>query len=206
MRTFNYSDILNLEKRDRVQLITHITGPRSAHLIGTYNSDKTTNLAIFNTISHIGSNPPYLGFIMRPTTVERHTYNNIKSNGYFTVNQVHSEFYKKAHQTSAKYAEGVSEFKATGLTSEILESFEAPFVKESQIKIGLSFQEEQSIKCNNTILIIGRIEKIFLPESALSNQLILNHQNMDTICASGFDTYYTVQKMDQLDYARPKSI
>lgn len=203
MRTFNHSDIINLEKRERVNLITHLIGPRSAHLIGTFNKDKSSNLAIFNTVTHIGSNPPFLGFIMRPTTVERHTYNNIKSTGYFTVNQVQSKFYKKAHQTSAKYAEGVSEFKATGLTSEILESFDAPFVKESQIKIGLSFQEEQSIKCNNTILIIGKIEQIILPETALSNQLILNHQETETICASGFDTYYTVEKIDQLDYARP---
>ena len=203
MRHINHSDILKLGTRERVQLITHITGPRSAHLIGTYNNDQSTNLAIFNTVTHIGSNPPYLGFILRPTTVERQTYNNIISKGHFTVNQIQSSFYKKAHQTSAKYAAGISEFEATQLTAEIIDAFEAPFVKESAIKIGLSFQEEQIIKCNNTRLIIGKIEKIILPEATTQNEEIINHEDLDSISVSGFDSYYKVQKLEQLDYARP---
>ena len=75
--------------------------------------------AIFNSIIHIGSNPPMLGFILRPLTVPRHTYTNFKENDYFTVNQVHKDDIEKAHQTAAKYDTEISEFSATRTISRI---------------------------------------------------------------------------------------
>ena len=76
---------------------------------------------------HIGSKPPLLGFVLRPTTVERHTYDNIKATSEFTVNHIHADMIDKAHQTSAKYDRDISEFEAVGLQEEYLNHCKAPF-------------------------------------------------------------------------------
>ena len=81
-------DVLKFEKLYRAAFINSITGFKSASLIGTISSKGNTNLAIFNSVIHVGANPPALGFLMRPVSVERHTYNNIKETGYFH-NQSH---------------------------------------------------------------------------------------------------------------------
>ncbi|MFN6039875.1 MAG: flavin oxidoreductase, partial [Bacteroidota bacterium] len=76
-KEFNLQDILSFEQRYRATFINSIGGFKSVALIGTKNSSGQTNLAIFNSLVHIGANPPLLGFIVRPDSVERHTLENI---------------------------------------------------------------------------------------------------------------------------------
>ena len=101
-------NILKFEKFYRAAFINSITGFKSATLIGTISKKGNANLAIFNSVIHVGANPPALGFLMRPISVERHTYNNIKETGCFTVNHINREIFKQAHQTSARYEKNIS--------------------------------------------------------------------------------------------------
>ena len=140
MPTFSYDDLMQLPSRYRGRLLNKISGLKPANLIGTKSKNGQPNLAIFNSVVHIGANPPYLGFILRPTTVERHTYENIKETGLYTINQISAQIHKKAHQTSAKYERGVSEFASVGLTEWYQQDFNAPYVAESHIKIGLQVE------------------------------------------------------------------
>ena len=71
-------DIDQMEKIFRLNLINSCTGYKSANLIGTQSADGKTNLAVFSSITHLGSNPPLIGFVLRPTTVPRDSYRNIK--------------------------------------------------------------------------------------------------------------------------------
>ncbi len=96
-----------------------------------------------------------------------HTYRNIKENEYFTINHISADFIEKAHASSAKFPDGISEFDACHLTAEFLENFQAPFVQEAHIKIGLNLVEEYPIKINQTILLIGQIEHIFIPSHGI---------------------------------------
>ena len=57
---FEEADIFNLDKVKRLKLINSITGVKPANLIGTRSSDGITNLAIFSSIVHLGSNPPLI--------------------------------------------------------------------------------------------------------------------------------------------------
>jgi len=196
------SDIQSLPKYHRINLINTLSGPRSANLIGTANKDQESNLAIFNTVTHIGANPPYLGLIMRPLTVERHTYANIKETGHYTINPVNTEIYKQAHQTSGKYPSGTSEFDAVGLTEVYSDGFAAPYVGESKYAIGLSYQEEHHITCNDTVLIIGRIEWVMLPEGGLSEDLSINYEELGSVSVGGLDTYYKTEKLERLPYVK----
>ncbi len=200
----DFKQILALEKYYRINLINQSTGLKSVHLIGTQNEVGDTNLAIFNSVTHIGANPPCLGILIRPLSIRRDTYNNILATKYFTINQVPHDLVSEAHHTSAKYPSEISEFDKTKFTPTYVDDFPAPFVGESAIKIGLSFQEEHAIKINGTRLLVGQIERLILPDEAIESTGHIDHEKIKTVAVSGLDTYYTGKKLSREDYARPK--
>ncbi|HMO39502.1 MAG TPA: flavin reductase [Saprospiraceae bacterium] len=197
------ADIAGMERFYRQALFNMLSGFKSAHLIGTISPEGATNLAIFNSVLHIGANPPYMGFILRPTSVERHTYNNLKANRQFTINHVHQDFIQPAHQTSAKYPAEVSEFEVCGFTPQYTNHLRAPYVQESRIKIGLEYVEESLIQVNSTLLIVGKIVEILLPEAILTPDGHLRLDEAGSVAVAGLDTYYAARQVAQLDYARP---
>jgi flavin reductase (DIM6/NTAB) family NADH-FMN oxidoreductase RutF len=201
--TLTYSEIMEMEQRQRAHLINSIGGFKSVALIGSTDTKGQTNLAIFSSIVHIGSNPPLLSFIMRPDSVERHTLANILDSRFYTINHINAHIYEKAHQTSARYPKLVSEFDATGLTPEYKNEFVAPFVKESQIQIAMEFKERIEISINQTIMIIGEIKAIYFPSDCLSLDGFMNIEKAGTISVSGLDSYHTTQVLKRLDYAKP---
>lgn len=204
MPTYSHQDILQLERFFRVNLVNTASGIRSPHLIGTSDKNGNTNLAIFNSVVHIGANPPALGFIMRPHTVERHTYENIKDTGVFTLNLVHTDIIEAAHQTSASYSREQSEFESCGLNEHYQEGFAAPFVQESKLKMGLTLLEEHLIEFNQTILLIGRIDHLILPDSCIKRDGSIDHDELNTVGVSGLYSYYDTHLNRQLDFVRPE--
>ncbi len=194
---------MDLPGRYRATLINKIAGYKTANLIGTKSLSGIENLALFNSVVHIGANPPFLGFILRPTTVERHTYENIKATGCFTINQVKATFHREAHQTSGKFPADTSEFEACGLSPYYVSGFSAPFVGESDIRIGLSFQEEHLVKCNETRLIVGRIEHLILPDEAVGGDGDVDLEMLQTVAIGGLDSYYTGAKLGRYAYYKP---
>jgi len=200
---YSLSEILNLNERFRRNLINSVSGFKSVSLIGTVNNSGTTNLAIFSQILHIGANPPMLGILFRPDSVERHTLENIRQNGYFTINQIQESFYQQAHQTSARYATEISEFSAVGLTAEFKEGINVPFVKESVVKMLLKSVDEQVLKVNGTILLIGEIQELNLPDTTIAADGFVDLQYAGTVTSIGLDAYYKTEKIGRLSYAKP---
>ena len=196
-------NILDFEKLYRAAFVNSVSGFKSANLIGTISKEGKTNLAIFSSVIHVGANPPALGFLMRPVSAERHTYTNIKETNHFTINHINKEIFKQAHQTSARYEKDVSEFDACGLTTEYSEIIKAPYVKESKIKIGLKFVEEQEIKFNSTVFIVGEIVELILPEEIISKDGYVDIENAGTIAISGLDNYHETKRIARLSYAKP---
>lgn len=196
-------NILTFEKHYRTNLVNSLTGFKSANLIGTISKEGKTNLAIFSSVIHVGANPPAIGFLMRPVSVERHTYTNIKETNYFTINHINKDIFKKAHQTSARYDKDISEFDECGLTPEYSETIKAPYVKESTIKIGLKFVEEQEIKFNGTIFIVGEILEVILPDDAVGGDGFVDIEKAGTVAISGLDGYHETKRIARLSYAKP---
>jgi len=196
-------NILKFEKLYRTNLVNSLSGFKSANLIGTISSEGNTNLAIFSSVIHVGANPPLMGFLMRPVSVERHTYNNIKETGFFTINHINKEIFKQSHQTSARYEKKFSEFDICGLTPEFTNTIKAPYVKESKIKIGLQFVEEQEIKFNGTNFIVGEIIEILLPEDAAAKDGFIDIEKAGSVAISGLDSYYEVNRITRLSYSKP---
>jgi len=141
MKRFSIQDIDNLDYLYRINLINSCSGFKSANLIGTKSNIGETNVAVFSSVTHLGSNPPLLGFFLRPTTVLRNTYENIKETGEFTINHIHEEIIQDAHHTSAKYDKSISEFDVTKLEEEYKNIFYAPFVKNTPVQMAMKYPE-----------------------------------------------------------------
>ena len=196
-----------MDKIFRLNLINSCTGFKSANLLGTKSLNGVSNVAVFSSITHLGSNPPLIGFILRPTTVPRDTYRNIKDTGVFTVNHIYSDIIKDAHHTSAKYPDEVSEFTKTDLEEEFLDDFPAPFVMGAKIRLGCRFLNAYEIKENDTLLLVSGIEHVFIADQDIQQQDgWLKLENDNTVTINGLDGYATTSLLDRYAYARPKKV
>ena len=201
--TLTLEQLMEMEQRQRAHLINSIGGFKSVALIGSIDLQGQTNVAIFSSIVHIGSNPPLLSFIMRPDSVERHTLANILETGFYTINHINAQIYEQAHQTSARYPKSMSEFDATSLTPQFKNDFVAPFVEESQIQLAMEFKERLDITINQTIMIIGEVKAIHFPSDCLAPDGFMNIEKAGTITVAGLDSYHTTQPLQRLPYAKP---
>lgn len=204
MAQFSYDDIDKMHHLYRINLINSCSGYKSANLIGTKCIDGISNVAVFSSVTHLGSNPALLGFFLRPTTVMRNTYDNIKATGYYTINHIFNSIVDDAHHTSAKYDKSISEFDATHLTEEYKGGFSAPFVEGSPVQLAMRFVEEYDIKANNTILLIGKIEQLYVPDELLQKDGFIDLSKGEVATINGLDAYAVPQSNKRLDYQRPK--
>ncbi len=208
MKHYTQADICAMDAHYRRNFVNTLAGFKSANLVGTKSPDGHENVAIFNSVIHLGADPPLMGCLFRPLTVERHTYDYLKATGYYTFNQIHTDMVEAAHQTSAKYATGESEFTYTGLTPYYSATHPAPYVAESTLKIGLRYKEEYTLAANGTVLVIGEVVEVILPENlqAVSEDGFLRHEVLQSVAISGLDGYYAPQLLNRFSYARPHKV
>jgi flavin reductase (DIM6/NTAB) family NADH-FMN oxidoreductase RutF len=199
----NPADIEQLQSRYRATLINSISGVRSAVLVGTRSISGVTNLAIFNSLVHLGADPPINGLVFRPATVERHTLTNILDSGSYTLNFVSANLYKKAHQTSAKYPSDQSEFDSAGFNCLYSDDIYAPFVGEAIIRLAMRFHSRIEIPANGTIFVIGTIEQIFIPDDLVSSDGFVAPDHAELLTCAGLDAYFKPIRLGRLTYARP---
>jgi len=200
-------DIQNTERIKRLNIINSITGIKPANLIGTISNDGKTNLAIFSSVIHLGSNPALIGFILRPDReAGQHTFDNIKDNGSYTINHIHESFIEQAHYTSAKFSRDESEFDKCALTEEFVADHKAPFVKESTLKLGMKIVQTIPIELNGTVLIIGEVEHLIIPDAAMDDQGQIDLSQPSDVGISGLNTYYKLEKIARFPYARPNEL
>jgi flavin reductase (DIM6/NTAB) family NADH-FMN oxidoreductase RutF len=204
MAEFSRTDIDQMDYLYRINLINSCSGYKSANLIGTKSDCGTSNVAVFSSVTHLGSNPGLLGFFLRPTTVMRNTYHNLKTTGIYTINHIFEAILEDAHHTSAKYDESISEFDVTSLEEDYKDNFFAPFVKGSPIQLAMRYVEEYPIKANNTILVIGQIEKLYVPDTLLEKDGFINLAKGKVATINGLDGYAIPDLKIRQDYQRPK--
>lgn len=204
MKTFKEITIKQLDKLYRINLMNSISGYKSANLVGSRSLKGEENVAVFSSVVHLGSNPPLLGFVLRPTTVPRHTYENIKETGVYTVNHICESILEDAHHTSAKYPKTVSEFEVTALEPEYKSNCNAPFVKQSPVKMEMEYVEEYYIKANDTIMIVGAIKTLYVEDDLLENDGFVNLSKGNVAAINGLDGYTIPSLKTRFDYQRPK--
>ena len=203
---YTRDQINDLEKIKKINLINSCSGYKSANLIGTISKEGITNVAVFSSITHLGSNPPTLGFILRPTTVPRDTYKNILESGIFTINHIFEDIIEDAHHTSAKYEEAISEFDITSLEDEYYNDCIAPFVKGSPVQMEMKFIEEYHIKSNNVIHIIAEIKNLYVKDDILNEDGFLDLAKGKVAAINGLDAYAIANNNTRFSYQRPKKL
>lgn len=195
-------EIAEMEKVYRLNLVNSLSGIKPANLVGTISKENITNLAVISSVIHLSSSPALLGFMLRPTSVPRHTYSNIHETGEYSINMVDSSFTDKAHYTSAKFDVTQSEFKECGLTEQFFAESKAPCVAESPLKILLKFEEEYFIKSSKTIMMVGSIQSVYLPDNTVDDSGIIDMELIQAAAVSGLNTYYKVAKLATYPYAK----
>ena len=203
MQIISAAAIDKMERFYRANLVNSLTGFKSVSLIGTINPAGKTNLGVFSSIVHIGSNPALIGYINRPKKAAPHTLANIEATQVYTVNHIHPQFVSQAHQTSAKYPEDASEFDSVGLTPQFVDGLAAPFVQESEIKYALELQQIIPIALNETFLVIGKLLSIHLGKNVLNEGGFLNLHEVPSVSCNGNGSYYSAQPLAEFPYAKP---
>jgi flavin reductase (DIM6/NTAB) family NADH-FMN oxidoreductase RutF len=112
------------------------------------------------------------------------------------------EWFKQAHQTSARFPSGHSEFEPCGFKESYLEGFKAPFVAQSSIQIGLEMRELIDISINNTKMLIGEIVHVSMDDSILESDGNVDHLKAGTVTVTGLDSYFTTSHLGRLAYAK----
>jgi len=90
-----------------------------------------------------------------------------------------------------------------GLTEQWFDGFNAPFVKECRIKLGMEFRERHSLAINGTELIIGEIISVELPEEIIAKDGFVSLEQAGSVAVSSLDTYHSTSKLSSLSYAKP---
>jgi flavin reductase (DIM6/NTAB) family NADH-FMN oxidoreductase RutF len=203
---FDQIRIAQLDRRFRNLFINSLTGFKSANLIGSMNGDGVDNLALFSSLVHLGADPSLIGMISRPHSVTRDTRDtieNIETQGYYTINHVNKDIYRKAHQTSARYDSEISEFEAVGLTPERRRGMPAPYVMESRIQIGMKFAQKVHLDINNTDLLIGEIIYVNIKDDIIHEDGHVDIEAASSIAVSSLNSYHQTTVLDSLAYAKP---
>ena len=203
MKHFSIEEITGWDRFYRANFVNSLSGFKPVSLIASRNEAGQTNLAIFSNIVHIGADPAMVGFINRPREAAPHTIANIEATGKYTINHIRAEFAAQAHQTSAKYPEGASEFEEVGLTADYKLGFEVPFVKESHVQYAMELFEIIPLKMNNTFLVVGKLQHAFVEKAALKEDGFLELSSAGSMVSLGLDAYYETIPHSRFAYAKP---
>jgi flavin reductase (DIM6/NTAB) family NADH-FMN oxidoreductase RutF len=203
MKHFSLDEIASWDRFYRANFINSLSGFKPVSLIATKNTAGIANLAIFSNIVHIGADPALVGFINRPKDAAPHTIENIEQTGSYTINHIHPSFVSAAHQTSAKYDLGISEFEKVGLHAEYKADFPAPFLMESHVQYALELSEIIPIKRNNTYLVIGEIKHVFIDPNVIENDGLINLSKVESMVSLGIDAYCSTSPVARFQYAKP---
>jgi flavin reductase (DIM6/NTAB) family NADH-FMN oxidoreductase RutF len=203
MRHIDNSEILGMEKFYRINLVNSLGGYKSLHLLATAAEDGQSNLCLVSSVFHLGADPPLIGLVMRPQRAHNDTLRNIRATGQYTLNNVLPSWYKQAHQTSASYPSGVSEFDECGFNTLVSLNFKAPFVQQSTVRIGLELREIIDIKWNQTTIVIGEVAQLLIEEQLISTDGTIDHIEAGTMTVAGLDSYFSPELVGRLTYAKP---
>ena len=200
MKNISKETISQMDRIEKLNLINSCTGFKSANLIATKSIEGTTNVTIFSSVTHLGTSPSLIGFILRPTTTPGNTYTNIMETGYFTINHITVDMIADAHHT-ADYKSEISGFDKTNLEEEYKEGINIPFVKGSPVQLYCKFVNEYTIKENGSIHIIASIENVFFEEALQHKDGWLQLDKGNVISLGGTDGYFLPKLIDRFQFA-----
>lgn len=203
MKHINLKELQEYDRFYRGNLVNSITGFKSANLLATRSKDGVDNVAIFSSVTHLGSNPALFSFVQRPLGHGvGHTYYNLKETGKITLNHLPESLVDRAHQSSSKYKESISEFEELHIEKLERDGFTVPFVKEAPVQLAAEYVNEYYLEENRCILVICKITDIFLHKNHLAEDGWVDLGKAGTVTINGLDGYATAKVEKRLSYAQ----
>ncbi|MCX7606530.1 MAG: flavin reductase [Bacteroidia bacterium] len=204
MPAYTLSDLLTADRSWRINFVNSLIGPKNLHVLITRTDQGVLNAAIFNSGIHVGSSPPYVGFLLRPTTVPRHTYWNLRQYPYATFNLVSESFYSKAHATHQKFSPAESELEHLEIPLRWESGQLLPYIEGSPVVGLLRLVEEHFITVNHTRLLLFAIEKVQV-EQEPDKDGFLRLDTLGAVAGSGCDAYWKLSFLERLPLSRSTS-
>ena len=196
-------DFNTLENHYRANLINSVIGVKQASLIGTVGVNCISNLALFSSTVHLGSNPPLVAIFSRPEgDTPKQTLKNIIDNRDYSINHVNKSIINRAHSCSFKFSAEESEFTKCNLSEKFITDFKAPFVKESNVSFAVRYQRHLSVQENGVIMVIGMIKSVFVNENIIQDNGEVDFNYSSSVGVAGNNTYYGLDKIKSLKYLK----
>lgn len=188
--------------RKRARTVNSLSGFKSATLVGSADLNGVHNLSVVSSVVHLGSSPAQMGMVLRPPGDDAHTYKNLLATGQCTFSHIGVNWVAQAHQCSARYPAGVSEFEAVGLTPCSLEGeWIAPAVSEARVRMGLTLTEDMVLpnRCHFLVLDVQWVE---VDERTVAEDGYVDLGLAGTTTISGLDGYHDTTHLGRLSYAK----
>jgi len=173
--------------------------PRPIAFASTLDSDGNPNLSPFSFFNVFSANPPILIFSparrVRDNTI-KHTLINARETKEVVINIVNYSIVQQVSLASTEYADGVNEFKKSGLTmlkSDIVKPFrvaESPVQLECKVKEVVELGQEGG--AGN--LIICEVVKLHIDESILDENGAIDQHKIDLVARMGGNWYSRANK------------
>ncbi|NER16987.1 flavin reductase family protein [Spongiivirga citrea] len=174
-------------------------GPRPIAFASTIDEKGRPNLSPFSFFNVFSANPPVLIFsparrVRNNTT--KHTLENAEATKEVVINVVNYDIVQQMSLSSTEYAEGIDEFKKSGLTP--LRSHQVkPFrVKESPVQFECKVTD--IIKLGNEggagNLIMCEVVKLHIDEAVLDENGSIDQHKIDLVARMGGSWYSRANK------------
>jgi flavin reductase (DIM6/NTAB) family NADH-FMN oxidoreductase RutF len=205
-KTYTIAEMAGWERFYRANFLNSISGFKPLNLIATVDEQGMSNLGLFSNVVHLGADPALVGFVNRPREAAPHTLGNIERGKFYTINHVNPAILERAHQCSAKYPDGVSEFAETGLTEEWIDGLPVPYVRESLVRYALELVQVNPIPMNGTFFVIGRVVQAHLDPTLVSADGFIDISRAESLVSTGLDAYGEVSALARYRYAKPGKV
>ena len=163
--------------------------PRPVAWVISDSGQGRLNLAPFSFFNAVSAEPALvmLGIASRDDGSPKDTWRNIAERDFFVIHIASVEHAPAVVKSAAPLPHGESEIPHAGLSTVPFDGFPLPRLKEA--KVALACRREKLIEAGDNILILGRVEKIFLDDSIAQHdakgRLKVDASLLDPLCRLG---------------------
>jgi flavin reductase (DIM6/NTAB) family NADH-FMN oxidoreductase RutF len=206
MLLFDAEKIAGMDSTFRRNFMNTLSGPKPCWLMGSLNEHNQPNFGLFSNVVHLSAQPPCMGVVFRPLTVPRHSYHNLHTRGFVSLNLVTTSLLPQAHLFSANWPDDGSEIKHIGLETEWAPgNVTVPLAKKSPVQILVSPGESMILDVSKTVFQVLHIHWVRLHPELLSDDGLIDMPQADAIASLGLDAYLSVRAQARFVHAKPNT-
>jgi flavin reductase (DIM6/NTAB) family NADH-FMN oxidoreductase RutF len=201
---FKFVDLADLDRAEAYKLFLTVIVPRPIGWISSCSAEGLSNAAPFSWFNAVCGDPLMVMVAVGKRRGQmKHTSANIQATGEFVVNVATAACAAQMVQTSADYAEDVSEFEAVGLTAVPSRLVKPPRIGESPLHIECRLEQIVPLGSGSTDLVLGRCLCLHIAHEVLAADGRVDALQLQPMARLGRDEYTIVREL--LRYPRPSA-